>query len=143
MALVPIFTGTVSDDGKLELNEQESRQRKRWLLSLKGKPVDVVVRVHRSKASDRQKRWHWGVALPLIAAELGYRKDEHEEVHYWLLVRCFGVHRNEKLGIEIPNKPHMSDLNTAEMSEFMEWEVQFAAMELGINIPLPGEAEFR
>jgi hypothetical protein len=141
VALVPIFHGKVSDDGeRLELAENERNLRRGYLRQLAGQPIDVVVRRHRNKRSDRQNRWHWGIAVPLIAQELGYDKHEHEDVHYALVAKCFGTHVDPRLNQEIPNK-RSSALSTEEFSQLMEWEVRWAAQEYGLNIPLPNEAE--
>ena len=107
---------------------------------LAGVAVDVVVKKHRNKRSDRQNRWHWGIAVPLIAHELGYDKHEHEDVHYALVAKCFGTHWDDKLKQEIPNV-RSSELTTAQFSELMEWEIRWAAQEYGIVVPLPNEAE--
>lgn len=138
MAVVPVFHGVVSDDGAvLQFDASEQPLRRGYLRKLAGKRVDVTVRVHRSKRSDAQNRWHWGVAIPLIAAELGYDKHEHERLHYALVDKCFGTTWDEKLQVHAPNVLHSAELPTDKFSEFMEWEVRFAAQELGIEVPLP------
>lgn len=139
MSLIPVFHGVVSDDGKLALADAERYLRQGYLKHLAGKPVDLIVRAHRNKRSDAQNKWHWGVAVPLIAHELGYDKHEHEDVHYALVAKCFGTRFDPKLKQEIPNV-RSSQLTTVQFSELMEWEVRWAAQELGIQIPLPGEA---
>ena len=72
----------------------------------------------------------------MIAHELGYDKHEHDDVHYALVAKCFGTH--VKLQQEIPNV-RSSHLTTTQFSELMEWEVRFAAQELGVVVPLPNE----
>ena len=141
MRPVPIFHGRVSDDGaRLELLHSEREIRQGYLRKMAGKTVDIVVKLHRRNRSDRQNRWHWGVAVPLIAHELGYDRHEHEDVHYALVAKCFGTHRDERLQQEVPNK-RSSALSTEDFSTLMEWEVRFAATELGIVVPLPNEAD--
>jgi len=141
MALTRVFHGTVSDDGeRLEWLATEALLRRGYLRQLAGKPVDVVITRHRQHRSDKQNRWHWGVAVQLIAQELGYDKHEYEDVHYALVAKCFGTHFDARLKQDVPNK-RSSQLTTVEMSELMEWEVRFGAQELGIVIPLPNEAE--
>lgn len=141
MGLVPIFSADVSEDGeRLILNPAERNLRRGHLRKLAGQRVDVVVRKHRNKRSDKQNAWWWSIAVPLIAHELGYDKHEHEELHYALVAKCFGTHVDQRLGLEVPNK-RSSALTTVEFSELMEWAVRWAATEHGINVPLPGEAE--
>ena len=134
----PVFHGVVRG-GVLELEPRERDLRHGWLKSLEGCSVDVTVKKHHNKRSDRQNRYWWGVAVPLIAHELGYDKHEHESVHYALVSKCFGVTHDVSLG-EIP-KVKSSHLNREQFSELMEWAVRWAASELGIVVPLPNEAE--
>lgn len=141
MSLIPVFHAVVTDDGlRLEFEPAEKRLRAQWLLTLSGQAVDVVVRKHRRQRSDRQNRWWWGIAVPLIAADLGYDRHEHEQVHYALVAKCFGTHADAKLGVEVPNV-RSSTLTTTEFSELMEWAVRWAATERGIVLPLPDDAE--
>ncbi len=139
MAHVPIFHGAITDDGKLVLSDRERRVRRNYLKRLAGKSVDVVVKVHRNQRSLDQNAWHWAVAIPIIADALGYDKDEHERLHYALVDECFGTTFDARLGRDVPNV-RSSLLDTAKFSEFMEWEVRWAAREHGIVVPLPNEA---
>ena len=141
MPIVPVFHGAVSLDGKLSLAESERQRRQTYLHSLAGQAVDIVVKVHKDRRSDRQNRWWWGIAVPLIAHELGYDRHEHEAVHYALVAKCFGVHHDPVMQQEIPNV-RSSQLTTAQFSELMEWAVRWAAQEHGITVPLPNEADF-
>jgi hypothetical protein len=140
MAPVPVFHATVSENGKLVLEPAERYQRQGYLRRLAGKSVDVVVKPHRHKRSDAQNRFWWGVAVPLIAHELGYDKHEHEALHYALVNLCFGTTSDPRLKQDVPNA-RSSQLTTAQFSELMEWAVRWAATEYGIVVPLPHEAE--
>jgi len=138
MALTPTFPGDVDDAGKLTLAKTARRDLARYVKTLTGKRVRVTVTEEKAKRSDPANRWHWGVAIPLIANELGYDRHEHELVHYALVAKWGGTTFDPKLGVEVPNK-RSSQLTPAEFSDLMEWEVRFAATDLGIVIPLPGE----
>jgi hypothetical protein len=138
MAHLPIFHGVVSADGRLLLAEQEQHIRRNYLARLAGKDVDVVVKVHRNARSLEQNAWHWGIAMPIIADALGYDRDEHDELHYWLVKECFGTHLDARVNEHVPNV-RSSKLTTAQFSEFMEWEVRWAAKQ-GIVVPLPNES---
>ena len=137
MAIQPIFHGVVKD-GAIQFEPRERGLRHGWLKGLEGAAVDVIVRRHTRKRTAEQNRWHWGIAVPLIAHELGYDKHEHEAVHYALVSKCFGTMTIS--GQEVP-KVRSSHLTTAQFSELMEWEVRWAATEFGIVVPLPGEIE--
>lgn len=140
MGLVPIWHGEVSADGKLELLAIELPRRRAYLRSLAGKDVDIVIKVQRNRRSQKQNRWWWGIAIPLIAQELGYEKHEHEAVHYALVAKCFGTRFDRVLNQEIPNV-RSSHLTTVQFAELMEWAVRWAAQEYALIVPLPNEAE--
>jgi hypothetical protein len=138
VAIVPVFHGMVTG-GAIQFLPRERDLRQGWLRSLEGVSVDVVVKPHVEKRSDQQNRWWWGVAVPLIAYELGYDKHELEAVHYALVSKCFGVKPDRLLG-EVPNV-RSSHLTTVQFSELMEWAVRWAALEMGITVPLPNEVD--
>jgi hypothetical protein len=141
MGLVPIFHATVSPDGtRLIFREQEHARRQAYLANLKGQDVDVVVRKHENRRSDQQSRWWWGIAVPLIAHELGYDKHEHEAVHYALVAKCFGTTYDPKMRQEVPNVRSSSRLTVKQFSELMAWVTRWAMTEHGISVPLPGES---
>lgn len=139
-SFVPVFNGVVTADGRLELDGIEAMQRKRYLRSLTGKRVGVVVRERRAQRSHNQNAWLWGVALPLLADELGYDEHEHETLHYALLGECFGHVYDPRSGQTVLAKTS-SQLTTKEFAEYMEWMVRWAATEHNCRIPLPGESE--
>lgn len=133
--VTPIFSAVVDDQGKLSLYHPEVFKRE--VKRLAGKRVDVTVKVHREKRSDRQNRWWWGVAVEMLAEECGY---DRESMHYALVAKCFGTTYDDRIGLEVPNA-RSSRLTTKQFSELMEWVVVFAATELGVTLPLPDEAE--
>lgn len=139
MGVHRVFHGRVNEDGKLLLLDDEREMRERYLRRLVGKPVDVTIRIHREQRSLDQNAWLWGVAYPLIAEELGYDRDEHEDLHYALIDECFGRRFDARIGREVPNV-RSSTLDTVKFSEYMEWLVRWAAKQ-GIVVPLPNESE--
>ncbi len=139
-SFVPVFNGVVTADGRLELDGIEAMQRRRYLRSLVGKRVGVVVRERRAQRSTNQNAWLWGIALPLLADELGYDEHEHETLHYALLGECFGHVYDPRSGQTVLAKTS-SQLNTKEFADYMEWLVRWAATEHNCRIPLPGESE--
>ena len=133
---VPVFGGVVKD-GKVRLEE-----RSRFLAYLKafeGMPIQISIKRRQSQRSLDQNAWAWGVAYPILAAAWGYDADEHEDLHYGLVAKCFGEHFDKRMGAMVPNK-RSSRLSTTEFSEYMEWLVRYAA-KAGVSVPLPGEAE--
>lgn len=98
--------------------------------------VTVTIQKEIKRRSLKQNAFHWAVCVPMIAAELGYEREEYDEVHYALVSKCFGVTKDERSGLEVPNK-RSSKLSTEEFKELIEWEQRWAAKELGIVIPDP------
>ena len=138
----PAAVGHVGDDGRLTFDPANRSALDRLLLTLKGQDVDVIVRKHQRTRSLPQNRWHWSVAVPMIALAVGYdmplSEADKELVHYGLVEKCFGTTWNEKLKLDLPNV-RSSHLSTVEFSTLMEWEARYAATEFGIYIPMPDE----
>ena len=44
MALIPIFKGLVTPEGRLILRETERARRQQWLMTLAGHEVELIVR---------------------------------------------------------------------------------------------------
>lgn len=112
------------------------------LRPLEGQRVELVVRARKSTRSAAQLAWWWGLAIPLMAQELGYDKHEHESLHYALVQTFGGTHQDDRMGVEIPNIVSSRNMSTKVFSEFMEWAVRYASAHLGIVIPLPDEREW-
>ncbi len=139
MAAIPVFHGVVTKAGRLELLDVERIRRRVYLLGMAGKPVEIVIKVQRERRSTKQNAWWWGIAVPLIAHELGYDRHEHDRLHYALVSLCFGTTVDAVTKQEIPNV-RSSQLTTVQFSELMDWAVRWAAQEHGIVIPLPDES---
>jgi hypothetical protein len=131
----------VSAQGELETPTSgwECVRWRRWLATLSEADVEIVVRKVKSLHSRQQEAWHWGVALPLMANASGYDRHEHNDLHYWLVAKCFGTH--ERDGLTMPNK-RSSQLTTKEYSELMDWEVRFASDMWGVFVPMPNEVDY-
>ncbi len=108
-----------------------------------GKPCVVTVSRKQTKRSLAQNRWHWGVAIPLIAEHCGYDHHEHEALHYDLLAVRFGTKAVTPLIPEAPPRivpsKTSSELNTIEFSDYMDWLIRYAAEKFDVVIPFPNE----
>jgi len=87
----------------------------------------------RPHRSDQQNRYYWGVVVRLLAEHCGYTPDE---MHDALRVQFLTVKRE---GLPTTMR-RTSDLDTAEMEQFMSSVRQWASMELSIYIPEPNES---
>jgi hypothetical protein len=139
MAIVPLFTGRVSETGRLAFDKPAVVLK--HIARLAGKPVQFSIRLLRSKRSLQQNRWLFGVAYQILAEEWGYERDEIEMMHYGLVAKYAGTHFDERLGVEVPNA-RSSKWNTREFGDYMEWLVRYAAQsEPPIYVPLPNEVD--
>jgi hypothetical protein len=133
MALVPTFPGDVSDDGKLELPKTTRRDLARYVKTLKGKHVTVVVTEHKATRSQKQSRYWWAVAVPLCADHCGYTPSQ---MHYALLGE-WGGYVDGPGGKPIPVKPSSSELTVEEFGQLITWILDWAPSELGVFVPEP------
>ena len=136
MAIVPVFHGSVTEDGTLVLFEAERARRRAHLQSLAGKIVEVVIRKERLRRSNDQNAYIHAVPVFLLAEYFGYSLDEMK----WVLMgECWGWRMDKVSGREIPLKPHTSDMTVEECSHFIDWVIPWAMVNHGVAIPLPNE----
>jgi hypothetical protein len=107
------------------------------LLALEDGDYLVTLEPPKKTRSLDQNAWLWGLALPMIAEDIGYDKHEHEWLHYELLAERFGTVKAAG-GLVLPAKT-TSKMTTREFSDYMEWLVRFAAQKFGVVVPLPDE----
>lgn len=135
MGVVPIFTGLVTAEARLEFTAAEAQLRRAHLRSLIGREVEIVVRKKRTQRSDDQNAYLHAVPFALIAEYTGH---SIEEVKVLLMGECWGWQVVQ--GRQIPVKPSTSSMTTEECSYFIEWLPPWALDHLGLDIPLPEKA---
>ncbi len=127
--MIPIFTGSV-DNGGLKFDRRSSVDE--YIGTLIGQRVEVIIRKPRTKRSDVQNSYYWGVVIELLSKELGYDKDEmHEILKYKFL-------QSNAMGM--PYIKSTTKLSTGEFEEYLSKIKQWAAEFLHIVIPDPNEA---
>ena len=107
--------------------------------------VEVVVRPYTDKSprSNQQSRYYWGVVIPLISDYTGYTKDEiHEILKHLFLAEMLEIKSKDGEQHKIRIAKSTTDLNTTEMEDFLSNIRQWAAMELGVFVPTPNEADY-
>lgn len=120
------ITGIVSDNGKLQVSQNQLAALVEWFNGRTGRTVEITVKEN-NKRTDKQSKYYWGVIVPEIvkvANEAGNRYNK-ERVHELL-----------KLRFDIEST---TDLNTSEFEAKMEEIRIWAAQFFGITIPLPNE----
>lgn len=109
----------------------------RWqtaVARLNGKRVEVTIRQHRERRSDQQSRYYWGVVVAILADHCGYTP---EEMHDSLKLMFLRDRANEKPGLVRVRST--TALDTREFSEYVDSIKRFAASDLRVYIPDPGE----
>jgi hypothetical protein len=127
--MTPIFAAIVQD-GHLIMEVRGLYAR--HLQSLEGKRVTVTVEKEKRKRSNQQNKYYWGVVLQLIAEHTG---EDPENIHEAL--KAHFAPKHVVGNIVIPSATRY--LDTIDFSTFVEKVARWAAEELGIMIPLPGE----
>lgn len=136
----PIFDGKVDDEGALQLDDHEGM--KTYIQSLRGRFVEIIVRVAVSRRSNQQNRWLWGVCYKLIADELGWDIDD---VHAFCKSKFNPVVRNivDKTTGETEEAiigGSTRKMTTHAFSDYKE-AIQAFFANYGIVIPDPNQTE--
>ena len=98
---------------------------------------EVTAKRHRKKRSNPANAYHWGVIIKVICDETG---NESNDIHEYLLGEHVGWVEYEVLGT-VKKRPsrRSHDMNVEDFEKFNEYCRAFAASNLGLVIPLPGE----
>lgn len=126
---------------KIEKGKPVFVNRDRFMKDLEnreGKDVYISITTPKSKRSDQQNRYYWGVVVKILADELGYFSYEMHE-----LLRIKFLKRELILNEVIYTiGSSTTKLNTKEMEIYLENIRRWAAIELNILIPLPNEIDY-
>lgn len=135
------FTGTIKlDNGNLKLVNKAEMLK--FALSLNCKEFLFTLEKKRSKRSNQQNKYYWGVVVPLVKQgliDLGYNVDT-ESTHDFIKSEFnYKEIVNENTG-EVKKIPNTTtQLNKSEFSEMIERIKIFSAEWFGIYIPDAGE----
>lgn len=130
--MIPRHRGKV-EGGKLRLDNKDAFTS--WMQTLEGRRVELVIQRERHVRSDNQNRYYRGVVLQLIADHTGHTTDEvHEAMRLQFLLRP----SDRGLPTTVAST---TDLTTAEFSQYVENVKRWAATDLGVYCPDPGETE--
>ncbi len=130
----PLFTGII-DKGKLILDQPQ-----RYLVHLakhEGKRIELVLRKRRSKRSDSQNRWYWGVCVEILANHCGYDSDE---MHEALKIKFLSNHQEDEKGLMRVGST--ARLTTDEFIAYTNRVVRWAAESLSVYIPDPSQVDY-
>jgi len=124
------FDVRIFDVNQLFLDDKRTLQN--YLLSLEGKRVELTVEKIRHKRSNQQNKWYWGCILQLISEHTG---EEPENLHEAL--KAHFAPKKVVGNIVVPSSSRY--LDTIEFGEYCEKVRRWAAEELSIDIPDPGD----
>ena len=101
--------------------------------NLKNSAVEIVLRKKRSKRSDKQNRYYWGICIAEIAAAAGYRRADAYQLHDALAFKFLSLSPCPVTGS--PRRMRTPDTDTSEFSAYLEQVIQWAAETWGLVIP--------
>ena len=126
----PVFSGRI-EQGKVIYNNPT-----RYLAqvhSLEGKRIECVLRQEKSKRSNKQNNYYFGVVCKVLGDYFGYDTEEmHDALKYKFL---------RKGAADLETVQSTTKMNTAEFEEYLEKIRRWAATDYGVVVPLPNEAE--
>lgn len=137
---VPIFTANVVG-GKLKFLPLEKDALNRWVMTFKtGAKVDIVIRKHRSKRTDLQNNYYWGVVIPILSDHFGYELEEmHEEMKLMFNPMQSKIDPSRHIGGST-TKMSTEEFYCGEQS-YVERICRWAAIEHGVYIPPPKKVD--
>lgn len=126
-------------DGILKLNDSEGFKKECALYE--GKQVVLTLDRWKNPRSNDQNRYYWGVVLKMMADETGNTPEEvHDLMRGEFLPGTRITMKLAKDSLVTKVRTSTSDLDTIAFTEYIEKIRQFAARELGLNIPDPTSA---
>lgn len=122
--------------GKCQFADAQLQVIRAYLEPFNSKTVTVSFTRPKSVRSLKKNAYLWGVVYPYMASSTGNTtEDIHDAMKDTLLPRRF-----VKLGSkEVEIRKTTTDLTPTEFNEYIEKCCAFAAQELGVHIPAPGE----
>ena len=137
----PIFEGDIVKH-ELKLLDREKESIKRWCATFKdGTHVVITIRKYKTKRTNEQNRYYWGVVVPILADYFGH--DNVEDMHEDLKLKFNPVEskidKTKKIGGST-TKLSTIDFYSAENS-YVERICRWASMEFSIYIPPPKKIE--
>ncbi len=137
--VVPIFEGDIVDR-KLKLQNSVKSAIARWCSTFSnGSHMEIVIRKYRSKRTNDQNEYYWGVVIKILSDHFGYESEEmHEELKLMFNPIQSKIDPNRKIG------GSTTKMNTVEFysdqDSYVERICRWAA-EQGVYIPPPEKAE--
>lgn len=126
-----VWFGKVLPGGLLVI--EKPKDYNRAVRALAGKHVELTIKKRRTKRTDPQNRYYFGVVVKLLAEHCGYETDE---MHEALAMRFLRIEDCPITGA--PRRKRTPKTDTEEFARYLDSCIRLAA-ELGVVIPSPSE----
>lgn len=126
----PIFSGII-EQGAVKL-DNPSRYAL-YAKNLEGKRIELVLRKEKSKRSNNQNNYYFGVVCNVLGNYFGYDTEEMHEALKMKFLRTGAC--------DLETVKSTTKLNTAEFEEYLETIRRWASVEYEVVIPLPNEVD--
>ena len=134
--IIPKLKGIVSN-GSIVLDEKDKIRQEKWLQSLNGKRVEMIIKPFRAKRTIPQNAYYWGVVLKTISKETGYTPEELHEFFKRIYLKKEIVIGGKTYETSISTRK----LKTDQFSEYIEKIKGFVFLKLDLVIPEAEECE--
>lgn len=104
-----------------------------------GKPYTVDIKLKRNRRTVDQNRLYW-LWLTCIMSETGEHKDRLHEFFKQHILGMDEHYAFDKYQVMVPRST--TTLDTKQMTDYLERVQRFAATELGIVLPNPGDLQW-
>ena len=135
--IIPKIKGIVTN-GKLIIDYNNTIKQEKWVRTLEGKRVDVIIKAERHSRSIPQNSYYWGVVLLLISKETGYTSEELHEFFKRIYLKKEIIIGGRVYEVSISTKK----LNTEQFMDYIEKIKGFVLAKLNLVIPNPEEYDF-
>lgn len=124
-------------DGKPQFSKEQRIKLQGVFQAKEGKYVQVVVGDIEKGRSSQQNRYYFGVVLKLIS---DYTGDNVNDLHEYFKEQYAPKKMTKVLNEKKERPMSTTEMSTVEFNEYIERIRAFAAQELQVVIPDPGEA---
>ncbi len=135
-SITPIFEADVVN-GELKILPITRKAIARWVQTFKtGDHLEIIIRKHKSKRSQEQNRYYWGVVIKTLGDHFGYDPEEmHEEMKLMFNPIRSKIDPARKIG------GSTTKMDTIEFygdqDSYVERICRWAASEHGLYVPPP------
>lgn len=115
------------------------------LASMKDRELLIRIEAAYANRSQQQNRWYWGCLVQAVADHTGYTPDEIHEIFKAKFIpkRLAVTNGNGEIRGEFVLGGSTSKLDTIDFAQYCESIREWAALDLGLDIPDPQQGAAR